>query len=394
MAAEPSFTPLPNPPDLPGGAAGAFITALSANGEVAVGGIRGDLNPMAPPFSAYPLWWTRDTGMVALGEWPGVANDVSADGSVVVGRYSLVEPMYAATAFRWSAGTGFTNLEHIASTGLSFADSVSPDGRFIGGLSSSSSLGQSRAVRWTPDGQVMELGAATTLPVLVSGDGSVAAGTDTTPFAFDAFRWTAAEGVTSLGTTSSVRDMTPDGRVIVGAEFRWTPERGLTALPFNARAVSDNGSVMVGTIVGSSLPAIWTEATGALELQPFLTGLGLDLTGWTLNDVRAISGDGTTIAGHGIPPDPSMSGAWIATIPEPSTWLLGGIALSAAAIGVLWRNLRALCTAGRAIESPNPSVSMTAVHSVRNFQPKEYPHETLLTCCPGAVTVGGLFDDP
>jgi hypothetical protein len=151
---------------------------------------------------------------------------------------------------------------------------------------------------------------------------------------------------------------------------------------------------MVGTIVGSSLPAIWTEATGALELQPFLTGLGLDLTGWRLTEIQAISGDGTTIAGHGIPPDPSMSGAWIATIPEPSSWLLGGIALSTASIGVLLRRRRALCAARRSIESPNLSVSMMAVHSVRNFPPKEYPHETLLTCCPGAVTVGGLFDDP
>lgn len=164
------------------------------------------------------------------------------------------------------------------------------------------------AVRWTADGAVMDLGVPTTLEVFISADGSVASGTRTSPM-FDAFRWTASEGVTSLQTQLSVRDMTPDGRMIVGTEFR---------------SVSDDGRVMVGGIHGT--PTIWFEGTGTMRLQPFLTGLGLDLTGWRLTDVRAISGDGTTIAGHGIPPDPSMSGAWIAVIPEPSTLLLAAIA--------------------------------------------------------------------
>jgi hypothetical protein len=136
--------------------------------------------------------------------------------------------------------------------------------------------------------------------------------------------------------------MTPDGRVIVGTHgtgFVWMPETGMVELSgFSPYAVSDDARVMVGVSAGQ--PALWTEGTGAVELQPFLTGLGLDLTGWRLYDVRAISGDGTTIAGHGFPPDPStMSGAWVATIPEPSTWLLVGIALSTAAIGVLFRRL-------------------------------------------------------
>jgi len=136
---------------------------------------------------------------------------------------------------------------------------------------------------------------------------------------FDAFRWTATEGVMSLQTSSSVSDMVPDGRLIVGAGFRWTPETGLVDVPFNPHAVSDDGRLMVGSMAGSGTPAIWFDGAGAIELQPFLTGLGLDLTGWRLTDVRAISGDGTTIAGHGTPPDPSMPGAWVAVIPEPST---------------------------------------------------------------------------
>ncbi|MEX2138808.1 MAG: PEP-CTERM sorting domain-containing protein [Pirellulales bacterium] len=337
-SAEPSFTPLP---DLPGGGVGTFVIALSANGEVAVGFSRSDLNPNFES-AGYPFRWTADTGMVALSEFPGHANGVSADGSVVVGSTSV--PGSKVGAFRWTAGADIVLLEGVNETGRDHAYSVSDDGRFVGGLSSSGSLIEARAVRWVDGGSPMELGVPTTLPVFVSADGSIAAGTDTTPFAFDAFRWTAAEGVTSLGTSSSVRDMTPDGRVIVGAGFRWTLEGGLAALPFNAEAMSDDGSVMVGTIFGSTRPGIWFDGT-VVDLQPYLTGLGLDLTGWTLGNVDVISGDGMTIAGRGLPPDPSMSGAWIATIPEPSTWLLGGIALSTAAIGVLLRRRRALCAA-------------------------------------------------
>jgi hypothetical protein len=307
-AAEPSFTPLP---DLPGGDVRTSVIALSANGEVAVGMSWSDLNPLADPHFAYPFRWTQKDGMVALTDLPGIAWDVSADGTVIVGRYSFAEPGVAATAFRWSAETGFTNLEHIINPGNSHAYSVSPDGRFIAGMSAD------QAVRWA-DGAVMDLRVRTTLEVFVSSDGSVASGTRTSPV-FDAFRWTATEGVMSLQTSSSVSDMVPDGRLIVGAGFRWTPETGLVDVPFNPHAVSDDGRLMVGSMAGSGTPAIWFDGAGAIELQPFLTGLGLDLTGWRLTDVRAISGDGTTIAGHGTPPDPSMPGAWVAVIPEPST---------------------------------------------------------------------------
>ncbi|MEX2138811.1 MAG: hypothetical protein WD894_06085 [Pirellulales bacterium] len=345
VAAEPSFTPLP---DLPGGAVGTFVTALSANGEVAVGFSSGATD-LGDPLN-YPFRWTRDGGMVALSQLQGSSSGVSADGSVVVGRVSVPGKPNPSGAFRWTAGTGIVTLEGVTKTGSDAAYSVSDDGRFVAGTSSSGPLSESRAVRWVDGGSPMELGAETTLAVFVSADGTVAAGTRTDGPIFDAFRWTAAEGAVSLEGLPGrpggplVRDMTPDGRVIVGNHgggFVWTPEKGMLEIAgFSPYAVSDNGLVMAG--IGGGRTSIWTEATGALELQPFLTGLGLDLTGWRLTEIQAISGDGTTIAGHGIPPDPSMSGAWVATIPEPSTWLLGGIALSAAPIGVLLRRRRAL----------------------------------------------------
>jgi uncharacterized membrane protein len=325
-AAQPSFTPLP---DLPGGLVRTFVRALSANGEVAVGASHGDTLPLIPDtFNTLAYRWTRDGGMVAMGTFPGSANDVSADGKVIVGTYAP-KPGPSGAAFRWTADSGFASLEHIVSPGKSRADSVSPDGRFIGGLSGSATEIDSNPVRWTADGKVMDLGTGfhTLLPVYISSDGSVVAGTGVDGSVFDAFRWTAAEGVMSLQIDSSVRDMTPDGRLIIGGNFRWTAETGMTPLPFTPNAVSDDGLSMIGFIPNYT-PVFWTAGAGVVELQPFLTGLGLDLTGWRLTEVTAISGDGTTIAGHGIPPDPSMSGAWIATIPEPPSWALAVAALT------------------------------------------------------------------
>jgi hypothetical protein len=54
-----------------------------------------------------------------------------------------------------------------------------------------------------------------------------------------------------------------------------------------------------------------------------LTGLGIDLTGWTLESCSGISDDGLTLVGNGINPS-GQTEAWIATIPEPTTICLLG----------------------------------------------------------------------
>jgi hypothetical protein len=95
---------------------------------------------------------------------------------------------------------------------------------------------------------------------------------------------------------------------------------------FIAGALSDDGSVMVGGIIDSG-PAIWTEDGGAVLLQPLLVHFGLDLSGWHLRQARAISADGNTIAGWGFSPR-GIQEAWVATIPEPSSCALVGIALA------------------------------------------------------------------
>jgi len=100
--------------------------------------------------------------------------------------------------------------------------------------------------------------------------------------------------------------------------------------------LSSDGSVVVGemwTNLGH-VPFIWDQANGMRNLQEMLsTDYGLDLTGWRLGGASGISADGKTIIGNGINPD-GNSEAWVARIPEPTTFFLlalGGL--------VFWRRM-------------------------------------------------------
>ena len=88
--------------------------------------------------------WTLETGMVGLGDLAGgddfsSANDVSADGSIIVGSSETDEGL---RAFIWTETTGMLNLENLlADVGfdlsqwqsLNSATGISDDGRFIVG---------------------------------------------------------------------------------------------------------------------------------------------------------------------------------------------------------------------------------------------------------------------
>jgi probable HAF family extracellular repeat protein len=105
---------------------------------------------------------------------------------------------------------------------------------------------------------------------------------------------------------------------------------GEAAWPGQARGISADGSVVVGYASGSSsfhTAWVWDETNGMRELQQVLTDLGIDLTGWSLEEANAISADGLTIAGAGINPLGNYE-AFVATIPEPSTGLLVSIGLT------------------------------------------------------------------
>jgi len=179
--------------------------------------------------------WTPSGGMVSLGDLPGGAhegwaNDVSADGSVVVGRG---RPAAGEEAFRWTSEEGMVGL-----------------GDLPGGVRQS-------------------------VAYAISADASVIVGRGRSAEGFEAFRWTTADGMVGLddfiggGFESIAYDVSRDGSVIVGygttnrghEAFFWDENYGLRRLQrlltnqgldltgwnlVEARGVSANGRTIVG----------------------------------------------------------------------------------------------------------------------------------------------------
>ncbi len=121
--------------------------------------------------------------------------------------------------------------------------------------------------------------------------------------------WTEAEGMVSIGKP-------PGSRVAI------------------ALGVSSDGSTVVEISTGPEA-FIWDATSGMRLLRDVLVGLGLDLTGWTLESAEDISADGLTIVGNGISPDGLREG-WVAVLSEPySVPAVGGVGRLALFAGML-----------------------------------------------------------
>ena len=175
----------------------------------------------------------------------------------------------------------------------------------------------------------------------VSSDGSVVVGESRSAAqpGGEAFRWTAQDGMQGLGGLTLLSlgftyalgfGISADASTIVGhartelfeEAFFWKQQTGMVSLDplrgttfFSAAFdVSADGSIIVGT--GENGAMIWDAANGMRSLQQILEiDLALDLTGWILLTARAVSDDGTAIAGHGWNPDGNIE-AWHARLPS------------------------------------------------------------------------------
>jgi probable HAF family extracellular repeat protein len=324
--------------DLPGGDFYSAAYGVSADGTVVVGDSTAALGGEA-------FRWTRAGGMVGLGDLPGGdfssrAYGVSGDGTVVVGESTSASGNTAA--FRWTAQDGMVSVGGLPGHAFSVATAVSADGTVVVGHSSTDA-GPGEAFRWTAAEGIVGLGilpgGASSQAYGVAGDGTVVVGASSTAQGYEAFRWTAQEGIVGLGHLgapggrffSGAYGVSADGTVIVGQSltaagnseaFRWTAAGGMVGLgdlpggPFNSQAhgISGDGTLVVGTsITAQGQEAfLWDQAHGMRRLHDVLTqDFGLDLTGWWLEDARAISADGRTIVGTGFNPA-HVAEAWIA----------------------------------------------------------------------------------
>jgi uncharacterized membrane protein len=206
--------------------------------------------------------WTSDAGMVRLGDFDegdfgSAAFDVSADGSIIVGRGHSER---GDEAFIWTADAGLQRLSELSNgADLNQAYAMSPDGRFIVGEGDTDE-GIRAFIRYD-DGAVRYLGT------LLGGN------------------------------SSSAIDVSDDGRVVIGVApggqygggaFYWNSEEGMIELKqklvergvpevqnwvlYAATGVSADGTTIVG--VGFN-PDGWTEAWIATIPEPTTLGFFL-----------------------------------------------------------------------------------------------------------------------
>lgn len=290
--------------DLPGGFFRSSAGAASADGEVVVGGSdTGGLINEA-------FRWTPSEGLVGLGHLAGApanasgsANDVSADGTVIVGG-DFRQP------FRWEGGV-MTSLGTLSGGGNGVANAVSADGAVIVGTSSSPNTNTTEAFLWTQDEGLVGLGDLpggqfSSSATDVSADGSVIVGNGRPGDGFqEAFRWTESGGMEGLGDLGNV----------FGAKNS------------SATAVSADGSVVVGFSTQGAF--LWTQQDGMRRLETILSqdlGLGPAIQGWELQQATGVSADGMVVVGTGINPDGDQE-AWIVRLPEPGQTLAVGLGL-------------------------------------------------------------------
>ena len=302
--------------------------------------------------------WTAAGGLEALGILSSTipisrAAAASADGAVVVGESASGDDPSSAPieAFRWMESGGMVGLGFLPGGGSSQAHGVSADGAVVVG---SGGLGGSfgDAFRWTEAGGMASLGALTRSADDASADGSVVVGRLERP---EAFRWTQAGGIEHLGflahgptnpaPTSAATGVSADGSVVVGwsstssgfarQAFRWTAANGMISLGHlpesppvaNSRAldVSSDGAIVVGT--AGAFPAgggveffrafLWDATNGMRNLADVLAQTGADVAGWELDSANAVSADGRVIVGDGVNPDGRSEG-WVAVLAAPA----------------------------------------------------------------------------
>lgn len=237
----------------------------------------------------------------------------------------VASPAFAQTTFQALAGMPGSPAPTTA------AMAISSDGLTIGGYARTASAMNGREAALFPSHLAMGLGNLPTLNIFgevhaLSGDGQTAVGLSSRLNDLNAFKWTSAGGMISLGMlpgaySGEALGVSDDGSVVVGrSTFRmeetfgpvilkaatvWTngQPQGLGFLPggveSEAFAVSSDGAIVVGRahvpgIVRGYKAFIWRAGSGMVELSDLPAG-------YDDGAAIAVSSDGLVVAGWGNP---------------------------------------------------------------------------------------------
>lgn len=346
------------------------IGSLGTGGST-VSGVASDGSVVCGTSAGQPVIWTAGGGLVGLG-LPGGATSATAVGVGIGpgGSVVLAADTNAATsrARRWdgnTAGLGtWSDLPRLRGTTEWQPLALGTDGNsdvWIAGSSPNGGDGNGREAAY-----YRQSSGTTVAPPLPSGghdhsdlhavaDNGYAAGqyqylgVAPTGGARNAMKCTGPTSSsplnTLLGAPSSkneaiCRAISRNGAVAGGWSFYtnqvalgqpclWTSQTGVVPLPFIPGGDGDNdGAVLAisgdgtlaggytfynGPVDGPREAFIWDAVSGTRRLQDVLsTAYALDLTGWNLQEVRAISADGRTIAGIGL--HDARPEGWVARI--------------------------------------------------------------------------------
>jgi uncharacterized membrane protein len=284
------------------------VYGISDDGKTIVGSIPGVSRNK-------PASWTRETGFVALESLSvpvdqGMATAASSDGSVIVGQANL--PTNGG-AFRWTATEGLVGL---GLGDVSVAQDVSANGLVIvGRMHGPETEPLMHVFRWTTSAGVEDVatfGAGGEVTA-TNGDATAIVGgfSATSGSAFVPYLWTLNPGLVPLGSETGEAvgisfDGTKVGCFLTGSPSRaavYTSTAGLSDLPLdgltNVRLSAMSGDAEL--FAGSSSEGVWLwdAENGTRMFQETFEALGADLTGWTSISVNAISRDGRVLAGDG-----------------------------------------------------------------------------------------------
>jgi uncharacterized membrane protein len=330
--------------DLGGNPACSKATAVSGDGTVVVGTAEDALqNRQGQAFR-----WTAKTGMERLappreGDAPvriSSANAVSADGRVIVGKIDLGDPRHFSgfRAFRWAADTGLLADRSpdpyqgfsTEAKGISASGTVVAGDSGLGPFRKTEAKGQEQLAFPEQNGALSRRAWSI---AAMSADGAVIIGRADDDGPAIAFQWTETSGMAVIEPPQDVQWIMPagisaDGAVIVGQAtrsvgpnaattygFRRDGEGRWTFLPLlpgmdsaEARAVSGDGSVVAGLSIngssGASTTFLWTRATGTQATEDRLKTAGVALPdlktlpgGRMVADIAALSNDGSVMVG-------------------------------------------------------------------------------------------------